>query len=61
MKISDAFVKAIKAYWKGDEYDTSETFKDKKYNKKYFDSVKSEMLNKSEKIEDKMDKKKDKY
>jgi hypothetical protein len=44
MTESDAFRMAIKAYWKGDEFETAESFKDKKYNKKYFDSVKSEML-----------------
>jgi hypothetical protein len=44
MTESDAFRMAIKAYWKGDEFETAESFKGKKYNKKYFDSVKSEML-----------------
>lgn len=39
MTFEDAVRKAIKAYWKGDEYDNMESFKNKKYNKKYFDSV----------------------
>lgn len=44
MTESDAFRAAIKAYWKGDDFEMAESFKDKKYNKKYFDSVKSEIL-----------------
>ena len=62
MKLSDAFVKAIKSYWKGDDYEMSETFKDKKYNMKYFASVKSEMVGGKDKDEDDDKKsKKDKY
>lgn len=59
MTESDAFKAAIKAYWKGDDYEMAESFKDKKYNKKYFDSVKSEMLGEKESKTDKM--KKEKY
>jgi hypothetical protein len=60
MNESDAFRAAIKAYWKGDEYETADSFKDKKYNKKYFDSVKTEMLGDKEIKADKK-KEKEKY
>lgn len=45
MTFEDAIKAAIKTYFEGDDYDNLETFKGKKYNKKYFDSVKSEVLN----------------
>ena len=61
MQLSDAFIKAIKSYWKGDDFEMSETFKDKKYNKKYFDSVKSEMVGGKDKEDDDKKSKKDKY
>ena len=56
MQLSDAFRAAIKSYWKGDEYEDSETFKDKKYNKKYFDGVKSEVLGEKAEKKDKKEK-----
>ncbi len=54
MTFEKALREAMKAYWEGDEYDNAQSFKDKKYNKKYFESVKSEVL------ETKVDMQKDK-
>ncbi len=52
MDLSEAFKKAIKAYWKDDEYENMESWNQKKYNKKYFKSVRSEMLNKVDEEDD---------
>lgn len=42
--MEDAFRKAIKKYWKDKDFETAKSFKDKKYNKKYFDSMEKEFL-----------------
>jgi hypothetical protein len=61
MTFEKALRNAMKAYWKGDEFETAESFKDKKYNKKYFDSIKSEYIGGKDKEEKVKGKDKDKY
>ena len=54
MTWEDAIVEAIRKYFNSDEFEGLESMKSTKYNKKYFDSVKSEMLpaNKNDKKEE---------
>jgi len=49
MTFEDAIRQSIKTYWeKADDFDGLETSKNRKYNKKYFDSVEAEFLNKED-------------
>jgi hypothetical protein len=49
MNISDAIIKMMRIYWENvDDYDSMETSQGRKYNKKYFDSVEAEFLNKED-------------
>jgi len=52
--VEDAFKKVIRDYWKDKDLDSIKSFKDKKYNKKYFKGLEGEFLS----AEDKADKKK---
>lgn len=43
--LEDAFNKSMRMYWlKTDEYDSLTSNKNRKYNKKYFDTMETEML-----------------
>lgn len=57
MTFEELIRKSIKQYFeKSDDFDEMESSKDKKYNKKYFDSVKAEMITKKDVITDKLKK-----
>lgn len=61
MTFEQAMQKMLKVYWnKTTDFEASESFKDKKYNKKYFDSVKEQFVTKSEQ-QPEIEKKKGKY
>lgn len=42
-ELSQAFINSVKAYFTSDDYDDMESFKGKKYNKKYFDGMKEKL------------------
>lgn len=48
MKLEDAIRQMIKSYFEDDDFEGLESFKGKKYNKKYFDGIKSEFITKEE-------------
>ncbi len=48
MKIEEAIRRAVKEYHKGKKYDNMESWKGRKYVKKYFDEIRSEMKLKKE-------------
>lgn len=49
MTFEEAVRKSMRAYWEDtDDFDQLETSKNRKYNKKYFDSVEEEMLPKKD-------------
>ena len=56
MTFEEALRKAMKIYW--DDKEEMESFKGKKYNKKYFDALKEELVPGSEKKDPMKDKKK---
>lgn len=58
MTFEEALRKAMKTYW--EDKDELDSFKGKKYNKKYFDSLKEELVPDSKKKDSMKDKKKDK-
>lgn len=47
--MEEAFLKAIKAYWKGEDFGEMQSTKKSKYNKKYFDRMEDEFVPKDEK------------
>lgn len=54
MTFEQAIRKAIKAYWKeNSDFSDMSSFKDKKYNKEYFNGVETEFLTPKDKKEDK--------
>ena len=54
MTWEEAVLEMARKYWNSEDYDSSESFKNSKYNKKYFDGVRDGMISpKDQKIEKK--------
>lgn len=57
MTFEEAIIKSIKSYWQSnDDFDQMQTSKNRKFNKKYFDGVESEFLNKEDNSDKKLKK-----